>query len=124
MARNQKNFRFFTYVDDDGVSWNLRGEDGGAAAGIDGHAAEVSSQPTWNRSKRNHPRIAVYQDPTTGRTAHPIFYTATAFAAATPGSTINVQVEGLATTVAYTLVQKIGEKKRRVPARTNQLPDS
>lgn len=124
MARNQKNFRYFTYVDDGGVSWNKRGEDGGAAAAVDGHAAAVATQPVWEEKRFNRVRKIRYMDATTGRTIDPIFYTAAAYAAVALGDIVAVQVAGLATTVNYTAVQKLGEHKRGTPAFTHQLADS
>jgi hypothetical protein len=110
VARNQKNFQNFLYVDDNGVSWTKRGEDGGDGAAVDGHAAGTGA-PTWIDSSRMHVRRIIYQDPTTFRTVSPIFYTAAAFAAVALGDIIAVQVEGLATTVNYSAVKKVGEKQ-------------
>lgn len=124
MARNQKNFRYFTYVDDSGASWNKRGEDGGAATAVDGHAGADPANPVWEESRRNSVRKIRYQDPTTGRTIDPIFYTAAAYAAVALGDIVAVQVAGLATTVNYAAVQKIGERKKGTPAFTHQLADS
>lgn len=121
MARNQKNFQNFLYVDDNGTHWTKRGEDGGAAAAVDGHAAGDGS-PTWINGSRMHVRKIIYQDPTTFRTIDPIFYTAAAFAAVTLGSVLAVQVEGLAVTVNYNAVKKVAEKQ---PSRgaSRQLAD-
>jgi hypothetical protein len=121
MARNQKNFENFLYVDDNGVSWTKRGEDGGDAAAVDGHATGTGA-PTWIDSSRMRARRIVYQDPTTFRTVNPIFYTAAAFAAVALGDILAVQVEGLATTVNYSATKKIAEKQ---PSRgaARQLPD-
>lgn len=113
MARNQKNFDNFLYVDDNGVNWTKRGESGGAASAVDGHATGTND-PTWIDSARMRVRRIVYQDPVTFRTADPIFYTAAAFAAVALGDVIAVQVEGLATTVNYAAVKKVAEKQ---PAR-------
>lgn len=124
MARNQKNFKYFTYVDDDGVSWNKRGEDGGAGTAVDGHAAAVSSQPVWISRPGNTVRTITYQDSVTGRTVRPIFYTNAAFAAVALGDIVAVQVAGLATTVNYTATQKHAERKRGTPAFTRELADS
>jgi hypothetical protein len=110
VARNQKNFQNFLYVDDNGVSWTKRGEDGGDGAAVDGHAAGTGA-PTWIDSPRMRARRIVYQDPTTFRTVSPIFYTAAAFSAVALGDIIAVQVEGLATTVNYSAVKKVGEKQ-------------
>lgn len=113
MARNQKNFDNFLYVDDNTVDWTKRGESGGAATAIDGHA-NGTGQPTWIDSARMKVRRIIFQDPTTFRTIDPIFYTPAAFAAVDLGDILAVQVEGLATTVNYAAVKKVAEKQ---PAR-------
>lgn len=113
MARNQKNFENFLYVDDNAVHWTKRGETGGDATAVDGHAAGDGS-PTWIDSPRMRARRIIYQDPTTFRTVNPIFYTAAAYAAVTLGTNLAVQVEGLATTVNYAAVKKVPERQ---PAR-------
>lgn len=124
MARNQKNFQLFTYVDDNGDSWNVRGEDGGAAAAVDGHATFNAANRVWDRqTNRQHVRYIVYEDPVTHRSIRPIFYTAAAYAAVALGSTLAVQVPGLATTVNYNAAKKVPEKQAsRKSAR--QLADS
>jgi hypothetical protein len=38
---NRKNKSYFTYVDDNAVTWNVLGEDGGAGTAVDGHAAFI-----------------------------------------------------------------------------------
>lgn len=112
MARNQKNFKYFAYVDDFAHNWNVRGEDGGAAAAVDGHAAFNAAYPVWGRSStRRHPRYVVYQDAVTFRTVKAVIYTPTAYNAIALGDIVAVQVAGLATTVNYTVKQKIGEKQ-------------
>jgi hypothetical protein len=124
MARNQKNFNLFTYVDDNGLSWNMRGEDGGAGAGVDGHAVFVAGQPRWERqTKRMHARKAIYQDAVTFRTVDPIIYTPTAYNAIAKGDVLAVLVAGLATTVNYTCIGKSPEKQPRDSA-SRQLADS
>lgn len=122
MARNQKNFENFLYVDDNGVSWTKRGEIGGDATAVDGHANGTGA-PTWIDSARMRVRRIIYQDPTTFRTVDPIFYTAAAFAAVALGAVLAVQVEGLATTVNYVAVKKVAEKQ---PSRgtSRKLADS
>jgi len=117
MARNQKNFDNFLYVDDNGDSWTKRGEKGGAAAAVDGHATGTGDR-TWIDSKRMKVRRIVYQDPTDFRTVDPIFYTSAAFAAVAIGDILAVQVEGLATTVNYSAIKKVPEKQpSRGPSR-------
>jgi hypothetical protein len=122
MARNQKNFQNFLYVDDNSVSWTKRGESGGAATAVDGHATGTND-PTWIDSARMRVRRIIYKDPVTFRTVDPIFYTAAAWTAVALGDIIAVQVEGLATTVNYAADRKLPEKQpARGPAR--QLADS
>lgn len=122
MARNQKNFNNFLYTDDNTVAWTKRGEDGGDAAGVDGHATGTGA-PTWIDSSRMKVRRVIYQDPTTFRTVDPIIYTPTAFAAIALGDVLAVQVVGLDTTVNYSAVKKRAEKQ---PSRgvSRQLADS
>lgn len=124
MPRNQKNFTYFTYVDDDGVSWNKRGESGGAGDAVDGHAAAVASQPVWEERPGNTVRKIIYMDSTTGRTVHIIMYTAAAYAAVARGDIVAVQVAGLATTVNFAAVQKVPEKKKGTPNFSRHLADS
>lgn len=122
MARNQKNYQNFLYVDDNAVSWTKRGESGGAADAVDGHASGTGA-PTWIDSSRMRARRIIYQDPTTFRTIDPIFYTAAAYNAVALGATLAVQVVGLATTVNYNAVKKVAEKQ---PSRgaARQLADT
>jgi len=123
MARNQKNFSFFKYVDDDGNNWNVRGEDGGAFSGVDGHATDLSL-PKWGAMSRlRHVRYVVAQDTTTFRTVKGIIYTPTAYAAIAKGDTIAVSVAGLGTTVNYTVTDKIGERNPGAKA-SRHLADS
>lgn len=110
MARNQKNFQNFKYVDDNAVEWTKRGEDGGPAGAIDGHAAG-DGDPVWIDSARMKVRRVIYQDAVTFRTVNPIIYTPAAFAAIDLGDVLAENVEGLATTVNYTAVKKIAEKQ-------------
>lgn len=124
MARNQKNYSYFTYVDDSGTPWNLRGESGGAASAVDGNAVSVATQNIWHRTRRNQPRKIIYMDSTTGRTIDPVFYTAAAFTAVALGDIVAVQVAGLATTVNFAAVRKIGEKKQGTPNFSRHLADA
>lgn len=110
MAGNQKNFDNFLYVDDNGVEWTKRGESGGAATAIDGHATHNGS-PTWYDSSRMKVRRIIFQNAATFRTVDPIFYTAAAFAAVDLGDTITVSVAGVATAADFVAVKKIAEKQ-------------
>ncbi len=110
MARNQKNFDNNLYIDDNAVHWTKRGEVGGAATAVDGHAAGTGA-PTWIDSSRMKVRRIIYQDPTTFRTVDPIFYTNAAWTAVALNDIVAVQVEGLATTVNYFAIKKLAEKQ-------------
>jgi hypothetical protein len=123
MARNQKNYKLQLYVDNNGVSWNVRGEDGGAATAVDGHAtADATKNTWWKQTRRQHVRHIIYQDPVTFRTIKPIFYTSTAFNAVALGDIIAQAVTGLATTVNYVAVKKEPEvQASRAVGR--ELPD-
>src|ERR1700686_2927223 len=124
MARNQKNFKYFLYVDDNAFSWNVRGEDGGAGTAVDGHAAFDATKPVFGRtSRRRHPRYIVAQDPVTFRTIKFVVYTAAAYAALAGGTAIAVTVPGLATTVNYNVSEKIGEKMP-IAKTSRELADS
>lgn len=119
MAADQKNFQLFKYVDDDGTSWNKRGEVEAVRQAVDGSAA-AGAFPVWRdaRSGRGYrARRIVYQDPTTFRTKNVIFYTAAAYAAVVlQTDTISFPVEGVVTAVAYTAIRKLPEHKPGVGA--------
>lgn len=124
MPRNQKNFGYLNYVDEASANWNKRGETGGAASAIDGHADADPAFPVWEERPFNTVRKWVYMDPTTGRTIRPIFYTHAAWAAVSRGDTLAVDVAGLGTTVNYVAIQEIPERRRGVPNFTRQLADT
>lgn len=110
MPRARKNFSYFTYVDDNGDVWNVRGEDVGAFTGVDGHAAFTAGAPVWGRNtRRRHVRYVVAEDPGSFRTARGIIYTPAAFAAIAGGDAINVNVPGQDAAVVYNVSQKIPE---------------
>lgn len=114
MAADQPNYQYFTYVDNDGTSWNKRGTNDAACGAIDGHTAFTSTAgtPIWDRESRKfRTRKAVFQDPTTFRTKRCIIYTAAAFAAVTSATTITPHVPGEVAPVTYELSQKLDEKK-------------
>lgn len=124
MARNQRNFSYFTYVDDNGDTWNVRGEDGGAGAAVDGHAALTAGARVWGRQTKNrHVRYVEATDPTTFRKIRFIVYTAAAFAAIAGGDVVAAQVAGLATTVNFAVSAKIGEKQP-IAAASRHLADA
>jgi hypothetical protein len=123
MAEAEKNFAYQTYVDDNGVSWNLRSNTESPAAGVDGHAVGVESQPIFVRTKKQQPRTITYQDATTGRTIRPVFFTSAAYLAVAKGDTVAVPVKGLATTVTYTEIKKNPEKMKSMPAFSTHLAE-
>lgn len=123
MPGNRKNFAYFTYVDDNATTWNLRGEDGGAGSAVDGHAAFTGGAPVWGRqTKRRHPRYVVAQDPVSFRTVKFVVYTQAAYNAIAGGDTIAVSVPGSGTAVNYNVSDKIPEKQPIAKA-SNQLID-
>lgn len=111
MAADQKNFNLFTYVDDNGVSWNKRGEVDAARNAVDGNSA-FGNHPNWGRESHRHSvRKIVYTDSTTFRSKVAIFYTAAAYAAVALGDVIAVHVEGETATVNYAASKKIPERQ-------------
>lgn len=123
MPGNRKNFAYFTYVDDDGVSWNKRGESGGAGTAVDGHAAPDPANPIWEERPNNTVRKIIYMDPATGRTVHIIFYTAASYAAVARGDVVSVGVPGNVANINYAAVQKVPERKKGTPNFSSHLAD-
>jgi hypothetical protein len=119
MAANQKNSQLFTYVDNQGVTWNKRGPIDTATNAIDGSAAFTPGAPEWFDSVAKRSRKVVFFDPTTFRTYRFPVYTATAFAAITGTTTLAVNVPGEVAAVTYDLSQKIDEKQRIAKASRN-----
>jgi hypothetical protein len=110
MAAAQKNFQLYTYVDNNGVSWNKRGEEDDLRSAVDGSTA-FGVHPNWGReTKRHSVRKIIYQDATTFRTKTVIFYTNTAYAAVALGDIIAFPVEGEVASVNYAAIRKIGER--------------
>jgi len=123
VAVNQKNFSYFLYTDDNAVDWDVFGEDGGPATGVDGHTTDFT-HPVWGRNtRRRHVRYAVYQDASSFRTVKCIIYTPTAFAAISAGDTVSVLVPGSATGVTYTLAAKINERQP-IPKTSRHLAET
>lgn len=110
MPLDQKNFDYFTYVSDDGTSYNLRVDMDWAGVVTHDLSGRVNGQPRFIASKSQRPRMATYVDLTTGRSRTGPIGTATAFAALTIGDTNSFAVSGSGTAVTYTLVSKVGEK--------------
>jgi len=100
MAGNEKNFRSsITLTTTRSTGASVARTAGGAA--VDGHAAFIATNPVFARSRRRHPRYIVAMNATTFRTIRFIVYTAAAYAAIAGGSSIAVQLPGLATTTPF-----------------------
>lgn len=123
MAANQRNYQVFTYVDNDGNTWNKRGTLDAAINAIDGSAALTAGARVWiDTGRKKHTRKAVFFDPTTFRTVRFTVYTAAAFAAITGTTTVAINVPGNTAAVTYSLSEKIDEKNP-VAKSTRQLAD-
>jgi hypothetical protein len=120
MAIEQENFSLYTYVDDNGVSWNKRGEKEAVRQAVDGSSA-AGAHPGWGRTSTRHsPRTITYVDGTTFRTKRVVFYTAAAYAAITLGtSTLTFTIPGSATGVVYTADKKTAERSAKASAGPN-----
>lgn len=121
MAIEQLNFSLYTYVDNNGVSWNKRGEKEGVRQAVDGSAA-AGGNPAFIETRRHRVRKIVYQEATTFRTKTVIFYTAAAWAAITLGSsTLTFVIPGTATGIVYTASSKLEEKNPKATAGPNLI---
>lgn len=118
MPADQRNFGYFTYVSDDGTTYNIRADVDWAAVVAHGLAARGNGQPLFITTGRKKPRYATYVDLTTGRTKKGPVGTAAAFAALSEGDVAAFHVEGETATVDYTLAKKTGE---RVPGSVIRL---
>lgn len=123
MTADQLNYDLFTYVDNNAVSWNKRGESNTIINTVDGSAA-FGTHPAWGReTPRHRTRKIIYRDASTFRTKTVIFYTAAAQAAVALGTdTLALHVPGETATVNYTAYKKIDEKSPAVGA-ARQLAD-
>lgn len=110
MPLDQRNFGYFTYVSDDGTSYNLKADAAWAAIGAHGLAARANDQPRYIASGLQRPRKVRYVDLTTGRSIEGPVGTAAAYAALSIGDTHAFAVHGSGTAVTYTLAAKVGEK--------------
>lgn len=111
MAQDSRNTNLFTYVDDNGTTWNARGEKQTAVNALDGSAALTSGAPVWIDTGRRKTRKAIFYDPATFRTKVVVVFTSAAYAAITGSTTLAVPVPGSASSVTYSLSQKIPEKQ-------------
>lgn len=122
MAASQKNFSLFSYTDDNAQVWNIRGEEEEVRNAVDGSSA-AGGHPPFIPSRRHQPRRIVYRDSTTLRTKTCLFYTPTAYAAITVGtSTLSFFIEGEVAAVVYTATKKLAEKNPAATAGAS-LPD-
>jgi hypothetical protein len=122
MPLPQRNFDYFTYVSDDGTSYNLRCDSDWAAISAFGLAARANGQPRYIASGQQKTRHVKYVDLTTGRSRTGPIGTAAAYAALSIGATQAFAVPGQVATVTYTLAAKVGEKVPGSVAQTH-LPD-
>jgi hypothetical protein len=105
----QLNFDYYTYVSDDGTTYNIRASVDWAANTANGLAARTAGAPRFISSKSQEPRKFIYRDPTTFRTITGPVGTAAAYAAAALGDTTTRSVPGLVGAVTYELVKKVPE---------------
>ena len=119
MAQDSRNTSLFTYVDNDGNTWNARGEKQTAVNAIDGSTTLTAGAPVWINSKKRRTRKVIFEDPATFRTKVVVVFTAAAFTAITGSTTLAVPVPGSATAVTYSLSQKIDEKQPIAKASRN-----
>lgn len=110
MPATQRNFNYYTYVSDDGTTYNVRASVEWAAVGAHGLAARTDGAPRLIASKSQKPRQFTYRDATTFRTISGPVGTAAAYGAAALGDDLVVFVPGLAAGVTYDLVKKSPER--------------
>lgn len=121
MAADQRNFKWYRYVDDSGRNWGIRADAAWGDSVASGLAAFDAADPPFGpQSRRHHPRFVTYTDPTTFRTFRGVVGTAAAFAAAP--ATQDVHVPGEVAAVTYNLTSKTGEKLQ-IPATSRNNPD-
>lgn len=120
MAVEQLNWSLYKYVDNQGQSWNMRGEKEAVRQAVDGSAA-AGAFPSWGRSTvRRRPRSITYVDLTTQRTKTVKFYTAAAWEAVTLGTdTLTFAIPGSATGVVYTASKQNSERLPKATAGGN-----
>src|SRR5690242_1218246 len=99
----QRNFGYFTYVSDDGTSYNIKCDSDWAAIAGHGLAARANGQPTYIKTGRKKPRHVRYVDLTTGRSVQGPVGTAAAYAALAIGATHDFSIPGETAAVTYTL---------------------
>lgn len=109
MAADQKNFKWYQYIDDSGREWAVRADAAWGDNAASGLAAfDPTNAPFGPESARHRTRKVMYRDPSTFRTYTQKVGTAAAFAAAP--ATFDVHVPGIVGLITYNLAAKIGEK--------------
>lgn len=108
---SQRNWNYFAYHSDDGLTYSLRGDQDLGNNAVSGGAL-AAGQPAYGRAtRRRQPRRFIFRDPTTFRTVSTPVYTTAAYDAGQVGvTTVNVPVPGNAAAVVYTLVKKVPER--------------
>lgn len=121
MAADQRNFKWYRYTDDGGRNWALRADAAWGDSAASGLAAfNVADAPFGPQTRRHHPRMATYTDPTTFRTVRGPVGTAAAFAGLP--ATRDVNVPGQVGVVTYSLSAREAEKLQ-VPKVAQNLAD-
>lgn len=105
-----RNWNYYTYVSDDGTTYNVRADVEWAALAAHGLAARTNGAPRFIASAQQQPRKVRYSDPTTGRSKVGPIGTAAAYAALNLGDTEDFAVRGLAAAVSFAAIKKIGER--------------
>jgi hypothetical protein len=121
MAADQRNLKWYRYVDDGGRNWAIRADAAWGDSADSGLAAFNSADPPFGRQTRRHtPRKAVYRDPSTFRSFVSAVGTPAAFAALP--ATHDVHVPGEVAAVTYNLSARIPEKLQ-IPQASRPLAD-
>ena len=120
MAADQRNFKWYRYVDDQARNWGVRADAAWGDSADSGLAAfNVADAPFGRQTRRHHPRYALYQDPSTFRTFKGVVGTAAAYAALP--STHDVHVPGNTAVVTYNLADTIPEKLQKPKTARNLI---
>ena len=110
MPAIDRNWNYYTYVSDDGTTYNIRADVEWASIAAHGLAAATAGAPRYIASKQQSPRRVRYADTTTGRTKVGPIGTAAAYNAIASLDAETFSVRGLAAGVSFVVVKKIGER--------------
>jgi len=110
MPAVDRNWNYYTYVSDDGTTYNIRADVEWASIAAHGLAASTPGAPRLIASKQQQPRKVRYADATTGRTKLGPIGTAAAYAAIASEDTATFAVRGLAGGVVFAVVKKTPER--------------